>query len=248
MTTDDFAKTRRGAQFFDRDVPRIAAALERLAGRDPVRPFDATIGQLDRLLSEMMEAKRATKRGELDAADFQTLKHHAEDMRAAADSILDALGDVDATPQPTGDATPTERLKDAIVRLTAERNDLAKQFVDMKAACECAELQRDEARAILADVKRWLKLIRDPAVVDSPDDFRSEIDGQLSKLEVLALADELGMEVETGEAGISIRGLDVSGELELELEVDGRKGTVFVSRDFWDEATKAWEDDDGDEG
>lgn len=63
---------------------------------EEARPFDVTIGRLDRVLSELMEAKRSP----LDAADAQTLKHHAEDMRAAADSILRALAGVEATPQP----------------------------------------------------------------------------------------------------------------------------------------------------
>lgn len=64
------------------------------------RPFDVTIGQLDRVLSELMLFKRACKRGALDEADRQTLKHHAEDMRAAADTILADLFSVEGTPQP----------------------------------------------------------------------------------------------------------------------------------------------------
>lgn len=49
--------------------------------------FDTMIGRLDRLLSEMMEAKRGT----LDLADKQTLKHHAEDMIACGQSILRSI-------------------------------------------------------------------------------------------------------------------------------------------------------------
>ena len=50
--------------------------------------FNTAIGQLDRSLSVMMEWGRAAERGELDSADLQTLKHHAEDMIGAANAIL----------------------------------------------------------------------------------------------------------------------------------------------------------------
>lgn len=38
---------------------------------------------------------------------------------------------------------------------------------------------------------------------------------------------------DAAEAGISVGKLDASGELELILEVDGKVGSCFISRDFW---------------
>ena len=73
--------------------------------------FDITIGRLDRMLSKLVGWGRAAKsRREkvltkesafMDEANQQTLKHHAEDMVAAAQKILCDLGkEVEATPQP----------------------------------------------------------------------------------------------------------------------------------------------------
>ncbi len=54
-----------------------------------VRPFDAMIGKLDRLLSEfLIEAKSET----LDEADLQTIKHHAEDLIGVGKAALEAIG------------------------------------------------------------------------------------------------------------------------------------------------------------
>lgn len=61
--------------------------------------FDITIGRLDRILSEMMNYTKG-KKGELDAENKQTLKHHAEDMVAAGNRMLDLLKEVEGTPQP----------------------------------------------------------------------------------------------------------------------------------------------------
>lgn len=36
-----------------------------------------------------------------------------------------------------------------------------------------------------------------------------------------------------GSAGIAALGVDHHGEVELRLSVDGREGSVFVSKDFW---------------
>jgi len=47
--------------------------------------FDNMIGRLDRVLSEMM---LATKVEDLDTANWQTLKHHGEDMKLAGEAIL----------------------------------------------------------------------------------------------------------------------------------------------------------------
>lgn len=44
-----------------------------------------TTGKLDRLLSEMILLAKS----ELDEPDWQTLKHHAEDMELAAKKVLE---------------------------------------------------------------------------------------------------------------------------------------------------------------
>ena len=53
--------------------------------------FNTAIGQLDRSLSVMMEWGRCAERGELDRADLQTLKHHAEDMIGAGNAMLERV-------------------------------------------------------------------------------------------------------------------------------------------------------------
>jgi hypothetical protein len=62
--------------------------------------FDLTIGRLDHVLSLLV---LASKRVELDEANRQTLKHHAEDMIAAGQAILGRLAGVEGTPQPAGE-------------------------------------------------------------------------------------------------------------------------------------------------
>lgn len=44
---------------------------------EQIRPLDALIGRLDRLLSEFLIATEDTT---VDEADHQTLKHHAQDL------------------------------------------------------------------------------------------------------------------------------------------------------------------------
>lgn len=53
------------------------------------KDFDLMIGSLDRILSEM--AGWARNLNELDEANKQTLKHHADDMMIAAESIMNKL-------------------------------------------------------------------------------------------------------------------------------------------------------------
>lgn len=55
---------------------------------DDVRPLDAMIGKLDRLLSEFLIY--ADDRS-LDEADRQTLKHHADDLIGVGKSALRKL-------------------------------------------------------------------------------------------------------------------------------------------------------------
>lgn len=56
---------------------------------DQHRPFDALIGRLDRILSELVNE---AKSGNLDIHDTKTLEHHAEDMAGAGLRILELLG------------------------------------------------------------------------------------------------------------------------------------------------------------
>lgn len=52
------------------------------------RPFDEMIGRLDRLLSEfLIEAARP----ELDEADRQTIKHHADDLVGVGQKALSLM-------------------------------------------------------------------------------------------------------------------------------------------------------------
>ncbi len=79
--------------------------------------FDLTIGRLDRVLSKLVGWGRLSKQRnkphservspitvdnlQMDEANQQTLKHHAEDMIAAGQKILKDLGkEVEGTPQP----------------------------------------------------------------------------------------------------------------------------------------------------
>ncbi len=58
-----------------------------------------TTGRLDRIISEMkIHAKRLTISGQVtyDEADIQTLKHHAEDMLAMGEYVLDKVHEATA--------------------------------------------------------------------------------------------------------------------------------------------------------
>lgn len=52
-----------------------------------VRPFDTMIGRLDRLLSEFLLAAE----GPLDGPDYQTVKHHADDLIGVGNAALKRL-------------------------------------------------------------------------------------------------------------------------------------------------------------
>jgi hypothetical protein len=80
-----------------------------------MRDFDNLIGRLDRVISELMIHR--DNLGQLDAADLQTLKHHAEDMAGAGASILRALGG-EAKAEAKAEAKIGDR-----VRVTAESHD-----------------------------------------------------------------------------------------------------------------------------
>ena len=63
--------------------------------------FDMVIGNLDWTLSKMMLYAKDAEKGDLSEANRQTLKHHAEDMEAAAKVIYRKLGlGQEGTPQP----------------------------------------------------------------------------------------------------------------------------------------------------
>ena len=69
--------------------------------------FDLMIGRLDRVLSVLVNH---AKNDDLDPPNRQTLKHHAEDMAAAAECILDKLKKTVGTPQPI----PFPQVRDAV--------------------------------------------------------------------------------------------------------------------------------------
>lgn len=70
--------------------------------------FDLIIGRLDRILSEVVHLSRIP---DLDEYDKQTLKHHAEDMEAAAKHIMKKIGGVEGTPQPQPESQPEETIQ-----------------------------------------------------------------------------------------------------------------------------------------
>lgn len=74
-----------GMDPLERYIGPTAAKGERI--HEP-RAFDLTIGELDRVLSLMMGYAKGIE-GKLDEADWQTFKHHVEDMQAAAARILE---------------------------------------------------------------------------------------------------------------------------------------------------------------
>lgn len=70
-----------------------------MQGWDP--DFNETIGMLDYVLSRLMGFAKQAKEGKLSLPNRQTLKHHAEDMEAAAKAIYEKLGAAqEGTPQP----------------------------------------------------------------------------------------------------------------------------------------------------
>lgn len=70
-----------------------------IPGHDP--EFDQVIGLLDFILSKLMAYARQAEAGIVSQANRQTLKHHAEDMEAAAKAIYGKLGiGQEGTPQP----------------------------------------------------------------------------------------------------------------------------------------------------
>lgn len=67
----------------------------------PQDEFDITIGRLDFILSKMMIFAKEAEVGTMNAPNRQTLKHHAEDMEAAAKAIYKKLRiNQESTPQP----------------------------------------------------------------------------------------------------------------------------------------------------
>jgi hypothetical protein len=70
-----------------------------MTGNDP--EFNLVIGTLDFILSKLMGYGKDATKGLLSEPNRQTLKHHAEDMEAAAKAIYKRLGiNQEGTPQP----------------------------------------------------------------------------------------------------------------------------------------------------
>ena len=62
--------------------------------------IDETTGKLDRIISEMKVWAKRAQAGELDEADVQTLKHHAEDMALMAEYVQAKVDVGMVTPDP----------------------------------------------------------------------------------------------------------------------------------------------------
>ncbi len=62
--------------------------------------IDETTGKLNRVISEMKIWAKRAQAWELDEADIQTLKHHAEDMTLMAEYVLDKVDVGFVTPSP----------------------------------------------------------------------------------------------------------------------------------------------------
>lgn len=71
----------------DPRIPANLAEIARLAATRLRDDFDLTIGRLDRLLSEFLLLAES----QLDEADRQTIKHHAEDLISVGSAALKRL-------------------------------------------------------------------------------------------------------------------------------------------------------------
>lgn len=83
----------------ENDIEPDASIISQGFEQDP--EFDRAIGQLDYCLSCLMVFAKRVEQGALSLPNRQTLKHHAEDMEAAAKAIYKRLGIAqEGTPQP----------------------------------------------------------------------------------------------------------------------------------------------------
>jgi hypothetical protein len=92
-------------QGLQREVRDLEVEVDNLraAKDDPPRAFDAMIGRLDRVLSEFLSAARS---GELDDADIQTIKHHADDLIGVGKAALEGCATTSAKPNDSGFCYP----------------------------------------------------------------------------------------------------------------------------------------------
>ena len=67
---------------------------------------------------------------------------------------------------------------------------------------------------------------------------QAALDGPEDAARLREIADALDSQVT--EAGISFVGI-IGGEAELELTVNEEKGSVFISRELWNEITSSWD-------
>jgi hypothetical protein len=81
-------KNHQHIELVSEDRPEVYTGQTAVKGCSIPEPraFDLTIGELDRVLSLLMGYAKGIN-GRLNDADWQTLKHHVEDMQAAAGRI-----------------------------------------------------------------------------------------------------------------------------------------------------------------
>jgi hypothetical protein len=101
-----------------RPMPPKMEAVPIMEGCD--YEYNMTIGTLDFILSKMVGYRNQAKEGRLSEPNRQTLKYHAEDMIAAGQSILKALG-----VEQEGASQPAQR--EVGGSLSAETRRLVKQ-------------------------------------------------------------------------------------------------------------------------
>lgn len=93
-------KSEPSNPWFERDAMWVLGSWTDQCPGDNVTPqagarkFDRTIGRLDRLLSEFLVAAG----GELDEADRQTIKHHADDLIGVGKKALELVTAKDGQP------------------------------------------------------------------------------------------------------------------------------------------------------
>lgn len=78
-----------GGEVHKKCAKDVADQLATYRLQSDIRPIDAMIGKLDRLLSEFLAHADDSN---LDEADRQTLKHHADDLIGVGNAALKKLG------------------------------------------------------------------------------------------------------------------------------------------------------------
>lgn len=130
--------------------------------------FDLVIGILDRVLSVLVNFGRRyagpQPRGWplTDEENKQTLKHHAEDMIAAANKILKDIGKVEGTPQPEITQPPP-----VMVMTREELDQWVQSEYQRRASLTPEETQREIERK-MREPKSQIQLEREAQILRTP--------------------------------------------------------------------------------